>query len=48
MIDRTVAANLPIVMTDLPVSLLSVTAVVLAIRAFQYWEWVDLVCCSVA
>lgn len=48
MIDPTVAANLPIVMTDLPVSLLSVTAVVLAIRAFQYWEWVDLVCCSVA
>jgi hypothetical protein len=46
-IDPTVAAHMPVVMTDLPVSLLSATAVVLAIRAFQDWKWVDLACCSV-
>jgi hypothetical protein len=34
-IDPAVAAHLPVVMTDLPVSLLSATAVVLAVRAFQ-------------
>lgn len=33
-INPTVAAHLPVVMTDLPVSLLSATAVVLAARAF--------------
>lgn len=47
-IDPTVAAHLPVVMTDLPVSLLSATATVLAIRAFQDWKWGDLVCCSAA
>jgi hypothetical protein len=47
-IDPTVAAHLPVVMTDLPVSLLSATAVVLAIRAFQDWKWGDLVGCSAA
>ena len=47
-IDPTVAAHLPVAMTDLPVSLLSATAVVLAIRAFQDWAWRDLVVCSVA
>jgi hypothetical protein len=47
-IDPTVAAHLPVVMTDLPVSLLSATAVVLAIRAFQDWAWGDLVACSMA
>jgi hypothetical protein len=36
-IDPTVAAHLPVVMTDLPVSLLCATAVVLAIPAFQCW-----------
>jgi hypothetical protein len=46
-IDPTVAAHLPVVMTDLPVSLLSATAVVVAIRAFQGWAWKDLVACSV-
>lgn len=47
-IDPTVAAHLPVVMTDLPVSLLSATAVVLAIRAFRDWAWRDLVRCSIA
>jgi 4-amino-4-deoxy-L-arabinose transferase-like glycosyltransferase len=47
-IDPTVAAHLPIVMTDLPVSLLSATAVALAVRAFQDWTWADLLACSVA
>jgi hypothetical protein len=47
-IDPTVSANLPVVMTDLPVALLSATAVVLASRAFQFWEWRDLLFCSVA
>ncbi|HLZ52542.1 MAG TPA: tetratricopeptide repeat protein [Candidatus Acidoferrum sp.] len=47
-IDPTVAAHLPIVMTDLPVSLLSATALALAIRAFQDWTWADLFACSVA
>ena len=47
-IDPTVAAHLPVVMMDLPVSLLSVTAVVLAARAFQHWAWRDLFACSAA
>jgi len=47
-IDPTVAAHLPVVMTDLPVSLLSATAVVLAIRAFRRWAWSDLLACSMA
>jgi hypothetical protein len=47
-IDPTVAAHMPVVMTDLPVSLLSATSVVLAIRAFQDWKWADLACCSAA
>jgi hypothetical protein len=47
-IDPTVAAHLPVVMMDLPVSLLSATAVVLAIRAFRHWDWKDLLACSAA
>jgi hypothetical protein len=47
-IDPTVAAHLPVVMTDLPVSLLSATAVIFAIRAFQGWQWNDLAACAVA
>ncbi|MBV9670065.1 MAG: hypothetical protein JOZ43_03830, partial [Acidobacteriales bacterium] len=35
-------------MTDLPVALLSATAVVLAIRAFRTWAWPDLAWCSLA
>jgi hypothetical protein len=45
-IDPTVAAHLPVVMTDLPVALLSTTAVVLAARAFRTWLWTDLAACS--
>jgi hypothetical protein len=47
-IDPTVAAHLPVVMTDLPVSLLSATAVILAIRGFQGWQWKDLMACAIA
>jgi hypothetical protein len=47
-IDPTVAAHLPVVMTDLPVSLLSATAVILAICAFQGWQRKDLAACAVA
>lgn len=47
-IDPTVAAHLPVVMTDLPVSLLSATAVVLSARAFRAWAWGDLIACSIA
>ena len=47
-IDPTVAAHLPVVMTDLPVALLSATTVVLATRAFQTWVWSDLIWCSFA
>lgn len=46
-IDPTVAAHLPVVMTDLPVALLSTTAVVLTARAFRDWIWTDLAACSV-
>ena len=38
-IDPTVAAHWPVVMTDLPVALLSATSIVLATRAFRDWIW---------
>lgn len=41
-IDPTVAAHLPVVMTDLPVALLSGTAVLLAVHAFRTWKPFDL------
>jgi len=47
-IDPTVAAHLPVVMMDLPVSLLIATAVAFSIRAFQRWAWRDLLACSAA
>jgi hypothetical protein len=47
-IDPTVAAHLPVVMMDLPVSLLSAASVVFGIRAFQDWAWKDLLLCSLA
>jgi hypothetical protein len=46
-IDPTVAAHLPLVLTDLPISLLGATAVVLAGRAFWLWSTPDLVATSV-
>lgn len=45
-IDPTVAAHWPVVMTDLPVALLSATSIVLATRAFRNWIWTDLAVCS--
>src|SRR5215469_11085043 len=46
-IDPTVAAHQPVVMTDLPVSLLSAAAVVLSVSAFQTWAWSDLIACFI-
>ena len=46
-IDPTVAAHLPVVMTDLPVALLSATAVLLAIAAFRSWRPVESVYAAV-
>jgi hypothetical protein len=45
-IDPTVAAHWPVVMTDLPVALLSATAIVFVTRAFRDWIWRDLAACS--
>jgi tetratricopeptide (TPR) repeat protein len=42
-IDPTVAAHMPVVMTDLPVALASGTAVLLASQAFRTWRAIDLV-----
>lgn len=47
-IDPTVAAHMPVVMTDLPVALLGGTAILLAVRGFQTWKPVDLVAAAVA
>ncbi|HKU26724.1 MAG TPA: hypothetical protein VJQ54_14725, partial [Candidatus Sulfotelmatobacter sp.] len=47
-IDPTVAAHLPVVMTDLPVALLASTAMAYAACAFRDWKWNDLVTCTVA
>ncbi len=47
-IDTTVAAHLPLVLTDLPISLLTATTVVLAGRAFRLWTWPDLIATSLA
>ena len=46
-IDPTVAAHLPVVMTDLPISLLSATALLFAWRAFRHWNAPDLAACAV-
>ena len=45
-LDPTVAAHWPVVMTDLPVALLSTISIVLATRAFRDWIWTDLAACS--
>jgi hypothetical protein len=42
-IDPTVAAHLPVVMTDLPVALLSGTSLLAAVVAFRSWRAPDLV-----
>jgi tetratricopeptide (TPR) repeat protein len=46
-IDPTVAAHFPVVMTDLPVALLSTIAVLLAVVAFKTWRTVDLIYAAV-
>jgi tetratricopeptide (TPR) repeat protein len=47
-IDPTVAAHLPVVMTDLPVALLSTTAVLFALAAFRSWRTIDLIFAALA
>jgi hypothetical protein len=47
-IDPTVAAHLPVVMMDLPVSLLAASTLGFAVRAFRTWAWTDLLFCSAA
>jgi hypothetical protein len=42
LIDPTVAAHWPVVMTDLPVAILSVTSVLLCIQLFREWSKVNL------
>jgi hypothetical protein len=46
-IDPTLAAHLPVVMTDLPVALLSATAVLFAVTAFRSWRPLDLILAAV-
>lgn len=45
-IDPTVAAHLAVVMTDLPVALLSITAILFAVAAFRGWRVSDLILTS--
>ena len=45
-IDPTVAAHMPVMMTDLPVALASGAAVLFAARAFREWKWSDLAATS--
>lgn len=46
-IDPTVAAHMPVVMTDLPLALTSATGILLAVRVFRDWVWTDvLACCA--
>jgi len=47
-IDPSVAAHLPIVMTDLPVALLMSTSVLLAWEAFRWWRSRDLLLAGLA
>jgi len=47
-IDPTVAAHLPVVMTDLPVALLATMAVALTSQVLQAWQWEDVILCSLA
>jgi predicted membrane-bound dolichyl-phosphate-mannose-protein mannosyltransferase len=48
LIDPTIAAHWPVVMTDLPVELLSVTSVLLLIEALRNWKWHNLGLLSIA
>jgi hypothetical protein len=42
LVDPTVAAHWPVVMTDLPVGLLSVTCVLLLVYVLRHWTWLNL------
>ena len=42
LIDPTIAAHFPVVMTDLPLALLSISSVMFAIAAFRSWLFKDL------
>jgi len=46
-IDPTVAAHLPVAMTDLPIGLLATTAMLFALAAFRTWRTADLVLAGV-
>ena len=45
-IDPTVAAHMPVVMTDLPVALTSGASILLAVHAFRTWRVADLIAAS--
>jgi hypothetical protein len=47
LIDPTLAAHWPVVMTDLPAGLLSVTCVLVCIEALRNWRWVNIVLLSI-
>jgi hypothetical protein len=47
-IDPTVAANLGVVMTDLPVALTAATAILLSVQAFRTGSWLDTVLAALA
>src|SRR6266446_5782997 len=47
LIDPTVAAHWPVVMTDLPVGLLSVTCVLVCLEALHNWTWGNVVLLSI-
>jgi dolichyl-phosphate-mannose-protein mannosyltransferase len=42
LIDPTVAAHWPVVMTDLPIGLLSITSVLLCVELLRNWRWVNI------
>jgi dolichyl-phosphate-mannose--protein O-mannosyl transferase len=47
-IDPTIAAHMPVVLTDLPLALLSITAVLSAVVAFRTWRLWDLLLTAAA
>jgi hypothetical protein len=47
-IDPTVAAHMPVVMTDLPIALTSGIAILTAARAFQTWKAIDVALATLA
>jgi tetratricopeptide (TPR) repeat protein len=48
LIDPTVAAHMPVAMTDLPVALLATTSILLAAAAFRSWRTADLAVAALA